>query len=44
MGTLAQVEFNAEPVLAKQAATPVIAVEDVHKYYNLGETKVHALR
>jgi len=44
MATLAQVEFNAEPVLAKQAATPVIAVEDVHKYYNLGETKVHALR
>jgi putative ABC transport system ATP-binding protein len=44
MGTLAQVEFNAGPVLADQAATPVIAVEDVHKYYNLGETKVHALR
>ncbi|HJT52921.1 MAG TPA: ABC transporter ATP-binding protein [Candidatus Angelobacter sp.] len=37
-------EFNAGPVLADQAATPVIAVEDVHKYYNLGETKVHALR
>ena len=44
MATLAQVEFNAGPVLADQAATPVIAVEDVHKYYNLGETKVHALR
>lgn len=44
MATLAQIEFNAGPVLAKQAATPVIAVEDVHKYYNLGETKVHALR
>jgi putative ABC transport system ATP-binding protein len=44
MATLAQIEFNAGPVLADQAATPVIAVEDVHKYYNLGETKVHALR
>jgi len=44
MATLAQVEFNAGPVLVKQAATPVIGVEDVHKYYNLGETKVHALR
>ncbi|HEU5414916.1 MAG TPA: ABC transporter ATP-binding protein [Candidatus Angelobacter sp.] len=44
MATLAQVEFNAVPVLANEAATPVIAAEDVHKYYNLGETKVHALR
>ena len=44
MATLAQVEFNAAPVLVKQAATPVIAAEDVHKYYNLGETRVHALR
>ena len=42
MATLAQVEFNAVP--ANEAATPVIAAEDVHKYYNLGETKVHALR
>ncbi len=44
MATLAHVEFNAGPVLANKAATPVIAAEDVHKYYNLGETKVHALR
>lgn len=44
MATLAQVEFNTGPVLVNQTATPVIAVEDVHKYYNLGETKVHALR
>jgi putative ABC transport system ATP-binding protein len=27
-----------------QAAKAVIRVEDVHKYYDLGETKVHALR
>jgi putative ABC transport system ATP-binding protein len=26
------------------AASAVIAVEDVHKYYDLGETRVHALR
>ncbi len=26
------------------AAQPVIRVEDVHKYYELGETRVHALR
>src|ERR1051325_7388082 len=44
MATLAQVEFNAAPVLVNAPATPVIAVEDVHKYYSLGETKVHALR
>jgi putative ABC transport system ATP-binding protein len=44
MAMPAQVEFNAGPVLVKQAATPVIAVEDAHKYYNLGETRVHALR
>jgi putative ABC transport system ATP-binding protein len=44
MATLAQVEFNASPVIEEQALKPVIAVEDVHKYYDLGETKVHALR
>ena len=26
------------------AASAVIRVEDVHKYYDLGETRVHALR
>jgi putative ABC transport system ATP-binding protein len=44
MATLAQVEFNASPVIEDQLLKPVIAVEDVHKYYDLGETKVHALR
>ncbi len=28
----------------KTQAGAVIRVEDVHKYYDLGETKVHALR
>jgi len=47
MATLAQVELNVSP--ARQAGiagntVPVIQVEDVHKYYDLGETKVHALR
>jgi putative ABC transport system ATP-binding protein len=44
MATLAQVEFNTSPVIEEQALKAVIAVEDVHKYYALGETKVHALR
>jgi len=42
MATLAQVELNANAVTAPEL--PVIEVEDVHKYYDLGETKVHALR
>src|ERR1700730_12822711 len=29
---------------AAVSAVPVIQVQDVHKYYDLGETKVHALR
>ncbi len=40
MATLTQSRF--EPALAQAPA--VIRVEDVHKYYDLGETKVHALR
>src|SRR5579871_2211854 len=47
MATLAQVELNANAVMnAEEPAngTPVIQVRDVHKYYALGETKVHALR
>ncbi|HEY6271306.1 MAG TPA: ABC transporter ATP-binding protein [Terriglobales bacterium] len=48
MATLEQVEVKekvaveAEVSVVKSA--PVIQVEDVHKYYDLGETKVHALR
>jgi putative ABC transport system ATP-binding protein len=34
----------SSPPTAGQATTSVIRVEDVHKYYDLGETKVHALR
>ncbi len=33
-----------EAAVAGSAASPVIRVEDVHKYYELGETRVHALR
>ena len=42
MATLAQVEQHAN--VLNTTATPAIQVEDVHKYYDLGETKVHALR
>ena len=46
MATLAQVELKAYSMHAAniEADTPVIRVEDVHKFYDLGETKVHALR
>ncbi len=40
MATLTKPEFE----LSRDAAPSVIRVEDVHKYYDLGETKVHALR
>src|ERR1700738_576005 len=32
------------PTPAASPATAVIRVEDAHKYYELGETRVHALR
>jgi putative ABC transport system ATP-binding protein len=41
MATLSQTTL-APPVVAKPAE--VIRVEDIHKYYELGETRVHALR
>ena len=41
MATLVQSELKAATTLELQ---PVIRVENVHKYYSLGETKVHALR
>jgi putative ABC transport system ATP-binding protein len=41
MATLVQPELTTLSALEPQ---PVIRVEDVHKYYDLGETKVHALR
>lgn len=46
MATLAQVEMNAGVMHGTNMAAeaPVIYAEDVHKYYDLGETKVHALR
>ena len=33
-----------EATRAASAASAVIRVEDAHKYYELGETRVHALR
>src|SRR5450432_3058095 len=42
MATLVLVERKENP--GELAEVPVIAVEGVHKYYDLGETKVHALR
>src|SRR5215467_12725017 len=46
MATLAQIELNPAVLSNAEitAEVPVIQVQDVHKYYNLGETKVHALR
>jgi putative ABC transport system ATP-binding protein len=47
MATLAQVEIDLrelEQSANPAAAVPVIQVENVHKFYDLGETKVHALR
>ncbi len=41
MATLVQPELQMPSAVAVQ---PMIRVEDVHKYYDLGETKVHALR
>ncbi len=52
MATLEQVEVNTNAVIKPELTTsgilagdiPVIQVQDVHKSYDLGETKVHALR
>ena len=46
MATQVQVEMNAGVVNGAEQVldVPVIKVEEVHKYYALGETKVHALR
>ena len=41
MATLSQTDAS-QPLEGKRAA--IIRVEDVHKYYELGETRVHALR
>jgi putative ABC transport system ATP-binding protein len=46
MATQVQVEMNVAVMNGSGLAleVPVIQVEEVHKYYALGETKVHALR
>src|SRR5512142_610137 len=41
MATLAQ---NTKEAGSPSWTGPVIKVEDLHKYYDLGETRVHALR
>ena len=41
MSTAIQVE---RPELAQKGQQPPIRVQDVHKYYELGDTRVHALR
>src|SRR5437588_4652506 len=43
MHSMSAVNPSAEPA-AIPAESAVIRVEDVHKYYELGETRVHALR
>src|SRR6267142_1751080 len=43
MAALAQVEVN-ESAITRTETPAVIQVNDVHKYYELGETRVHALR
>ena len=48
MATITQSDIISQIELAQAEgagpAQPVIRVEDVHKYYDLGENKVHALR
>jgi putative ABC transport system ATP-binding protein len=46
MATLAQIEVKNEGMTLERPAaeTAVIQVQNVHKYYDLGETRVHALR
>jgi putative ABC transport system ATP-binding protein len=41
MATISQPEVTTR---AGAGRSPIIQVEDVHKYYELGETRVHALR
>jgi len=42
MGTITQID--ATRTVSPAAPGELIRVEDVHKYYDLGETRVHALR
>jgi putative ABC transport system ATP-binding protein len=41
---MATITQPAIPGAAGNASSPVIQIDDVHKYYDLGETRVHALR
>jgi putative ABC transport system ATP-binding protein len=44
MATIIQTETINRTEQRQEVKQPVISVEDVHKYYDLGENKVHALR
>ena len=39
-----EVQTSTAELVTAKPEVPVIAVHDVHKYYELGETRVHALR
>lgn len=39
-----QAVYEVDPVAAPTTAPSVITVENLHKYYDMGETRVHALR
>ncbi len=41
---MAVTSASAAAVLSPASAAPVLRVEELHKYYDLGETRVHALR
>jgi putative ABC transport system ATP-binding protein len=41
---MATTELNPATTMAAANGNPVIQVADIHKYYDLGETRVHALR
>ncbi len=44
LDSMTATETNLGSVTSTQVSEALIRVEDVHKYYDLGETKVHALR
>jgi putative ABC transport system ATP-binding protein len=44
MQSMSALDQKTQPASGDGTATAVIRVEDVHKYYDLGETRVHALR
>src|SRR5438552_17671245 len=41
---MATISQTSEQIIAPSQSDVVISVDEVHKYYDLGETRVHALR